>query len=217
MTWDDATRERLEAALNESEVVGVRLEPSRAYVDVLLQVIALPEAGQLMTDGRRIIRLIRPGELRFLLRPDRPGQASTVQPAIPLADLAAVEAFFEALTWGGAIYGWRFFDDPQLVSDWPADISLHVPVNSERVRHSFYWFNECGCSAGAYCLEGTITFDDVQILDAAGAEIPLESFVADGMRHWEALFAGDPRLSGDAQDQAQRDAPKWRAWAVRGP
>jgi hypothetical protein len=35
MEWDDATRERLEVALNESDVVGVRLDPARAYVDVL--------------------------------------------------------------------------------------------------------------------------------------------------------------------------------------
>lgn len=65
MEWDDATRERLEVALNESDVVGVRLDPARAYVDVLLHVIALPESGPLMKDGRRMTSSTRsPGAVR---------------------------------------------------------------------------------------------------------------------------------------------------------
>lgn len=60
MEWDDTTRERLEAALNDSDVVGVWLYPTGAHVDVLLHVIALPESGLLAKDGRRIMQLMRP-------------------------------------------------------------------------------------------------------------------------------------------------------------
>ena len=218
MEWDDVTRERLEVALNESDVVGVRLDPARAYVDVLLHVIALPESGPLMKDGRRIMRLKRPAELRFLLRRDPIGEQAATQPAIPLADEAAVETFFDSLAWGGSIYGRRFFDEPGLTRDWPADPSLRIPVRTEGGAHSFYWFNECGVERDgetqAFCIEGTVTFDDLLVLDAEAREIPIETFIADGVRQWDALYAHDERLSVDAQRAAHQGAPKWRRWAV---
>ncbi len=186
--WDDAIRERLGVALNESDVVGVRLDPARAHVDVLLHVIALSESGPLTKDGRRIMRLKRPAELRFLLRRDPIGEQAAIQPAIPLADEAAVEHLFDSLAWGGSIYGWRFFDEPGLTSDWPADPSLRVPVRAEGGAHSFYWFNECGVERDgeteAFCIEGTVTFDDLAVFDAEEREIPIETFIADGVRQW---------------------------------
>ncbi len=218
MDRGDATREPLEVALNESDVVGVRLDPARAYVDVLLQVIALPESGPLAKDGRRIMRLMRPAELRFMLRRDPVGEQAATEPAIPLADEAAVETFFDSLAWGGSIYGWRFFDEPGLTRHWPADPSLRIPVRTEGGAHSFYWFNECGVErdgeTDSFCIEGTVTFDDLVVFDAEEREIPIETFIADGVRQWDALYARDARLSVEAQRQAQMGAPKWREWAV---
>jgi hypothetical protein len=217
MEWDDAIRERLGVALNESDVVGVRLDPARAHVDVLLHVIALSESGPLTKDGRRIMRLMRPAELRFLLRRDPIGEQAAIQPAIPLADEAAVENFFDSLAGGGSIYGWRFFDEPGLTSDWPADPSLRVPVRAEGGAHSFYWFNECGVERDgeteAFCIEGTVTFDDLAVFDAEEREIPIETFIADGVRQWDAFYAHDERLSVEAQRESQNRAPKWRKWA----
>jgi hypothetical protein len=65
-----------------------------------------------MKDGRRIMRLNRPAELRFLPRRDPLGEQAATQPAIPLADEAAGENLFDSLAWGGSIYGWRFFESP---------------------------------------------------------------------------------------------------------
>lgn len=215
--WGEAERSRLETALNESDFVGVRLEPS-GDVDILLHVLSLPPSGPLPRDGRRVLRLTSAQELSFLLRADRGGEQLTEQQVIPLANLAAVEAFFASLAWGGSIYGWRFFDDPELTADWPAEPSLTVRQRGAMPGdHTFYWFNECGAAEGevtvGYCLEGTVTFRDVRVLDALGNELPVETFIADGIRHWDAVFARDERLSPEAQQVAQRDAPKWRAWA----
>lgn len=218
MDWAEATRERLETALNESDVVGIRLDPSGAHVDVLLHVIALPESGPLTKDGRRIMRLTRPAELQFLLRRDPVGEQVALHPAIPLADLEAVEDFLDSLSWGGSIYGWRFFDEPSLTSDWPTEPSLRVSVRTDGGAHSFYWFNECGVvrngDTKTFCIEGTVTFDDLELLDADEREIPIETFIADGVRQWEALYAQDERLSVEAQRESQAGAPKWRSWAV---
>lgn len=220
MRWDDATREGLETALNESDVVGVRLCPDSQYVDVLLHVHSLPPAGPLMKDGRRILRLTSPSELRFLLRRDPLGEQPATQPAIPMADLSAVEDFFESLAWGGSIYGWRFFDEPELTSDWPAEPSLAVTVSDSVTPHTFYWFNECGVErdgyTAGYCIEGTIAFEDLQVLDASEREIPTETFIADGVRQWDALYAHDERLSVEAQREAHKAVSKWRTWASGG-
>ncbi len=217
MDWDDASRERLETALNESDVVGIRLDPAGAHVDVLLHVIALPESGPLTNDGRRIMRLTRPAELRFLLRRDPVDEQAATQPAIPLADEAAVEDFFDSLAWGGSIYGWRFFDEPGLTRDWPSDPSLLISVRPDGGEHSFYWFNECGVEgdgeAEAFCIEGVITFDDLAVLDAEEREIPIDTFIADGIRQWDALYTHDERLSVEAQRESQVGAPKWRKWS----
>lgn len=66
----------------------------------------------------------------------------------------------------------------------------------------------------SFCIEGTITFDDLVVLDADAREIPIDMFIADGVRQWDALYAHDERLSVDAQRESQQEAPKWRAWAV---
>ncbi len=202
MEWDDRTRADLETALNESDVVGVRLNPSGSYVDVLLHVLALPSSGPLMKDGRRILRLTAPAELRFLLRSHALGGQAAAEPAIPLDDLAAVEGFFDSLAWGGSMCGWRFFD-ARMTDDWPAAPSLVVTVSGRAARHPFYWFNECGAErdgeSAAYCMEGTIGFDDILVLDASERQIPIETFLADGVRQWDAFYSHDERLSIQAQ------------------
>lgn len=52
------------------------------------------------------------------------------------------------------------------------------------------------------------------MLDADEREIPIETFIADGVRQWDALCARDERLSVEAQRESQMGAPKWRKWAV---
>lgn len=54
--WDEAEGSRLENALNESDVVGVRLKPS-GHANVLLHVLSLPPSGPLPKDPRRVLRL----------------------------------------------------------------------------------------------------------------------------------------------------------------
>lgn len=46
----------------------------------------------------------------MLLRHDR-SATEGYRPALPLSDLDEVEAFIATLSWGGSIYGWKFFDD----------------------------------------------------------------------------------------------------------
>jgi hypothetical protein len=82
--------------------------------------------------------------------------------------------------------------------------------------HSLYWFNECGREEGgtdvAYCIEGTVTFEDLEILRADATPQPLNEFIAEGRRYWQALHSRDARLSAEAQRAAQDGTPSWRPY-----
>ncbi len=139
-------------------------------------------------------------------------------PPIPLADLEELDRFFAGLSWSGEMYGWRFLDDDSRGSDWPAPASLELPLadgsGTGAATHSLYWFNECGRgsadAAEAFCVEGVISFEDLQVLRADGSDVPLEEFVADGRRYWSALHENDERLSSRAQAAAAANAARWR-------
>lgn len=146
--WDGQTREGVDTALNEADVLGVRLDPSGAWCDLLLHVLALPLAGPTDPDARRVLRLISPARVAVVLREERvvPREERVsgigFGPVIPLAGLAAVEEFFASLTWSGSMYGWKFLDDPSLTRDClaepchrhPARARVAQPVLVQRVR-----------------------------------------------------------------------------------
>jgi hypothetical protein len=198
----------LEVALNEATVVGLRAEQGRA-VSLLLHVLALPEDGPPDPDTRRALVLSGVSRVRVLLRHDVPGQVD-YGPALPLADLAAVEAFFASLTRTGDLYGWEFLDAPDLRADWPDEVSLDLTLGPPADgTHSLYWFNECGTADESFCIEGLVEFTDVAARRADGTPVPVEDFVAAGRRWWEAFHSGDPRVSPAAQ-RAQPRSPSWR-------
>lgn len=215
MQWDDETRRAAEVALNEADVLGVRLEPSGAWCELFLHVLALPENGPLDPDARRILRLMSPAQVRILLRADRTA-SSGYGPVIPLAGLDAAEDFFASLSWSGSMYGWQFLDDPSLTHDWPAQPSLTIDIRSGAGSHSLFWFNECGRDEGstkvAYCIEGNVTFEDLEVLRADATPQPLDEFISEGHRYWQALHSHDERLSVAAQRTAQDGTPSWRPY-----
>lgn len=134
MDWSDDNRERLEVALTEADVVGLRLNVHKVgAVDVLLHVLALPESGPMENDPRRILRFFGVDDVSVLLRRvTRDGNG----PPTDLADLDAVEEFFESLVTGESLYGWRYFDDPSLTEDWPSNRVCASPLTRARPRTS---------------------------------------------------------------------------------
>jgi len=225
--WDEDARQAVDATLSESDVLGIRPEPSSSWCDLLLHVLALPEAGPIDPDARRILRLTLPAQVSVLLRTEtfvpRTGQMGSVGfgPVIPLADLDAVEDFFASLTWWESMCGWKFLDDQSLTDDWPDQPSLTLDVRRTAGSHLLYGFNECGPNEGSttasYCIEGTVTFEDLEVLRADETPQPLAEFIADGRRYWHALHGRDERLSVEAQRAAQARTPSWRCRTSRTP
>jgi hypothetical protein len=213
--WDKDSRTAVGVALNEADVLGIQLEPSGAWCDLLVHVLALPETGPLDPDARRVLRLVSPAQVRVLLQQDR-FQRAGYGPVIPLTGLDQVEAFFASLAWSGSMYGWEFLDAPSLTRDWPAQPSLSIEIRPQAGSHSLYWFNECGRAEGdaraAYCIEGTVTFEDLEVRRADAALQPLDEFISDGDRYWQGLHNRDQRLSVQAQRAAQDGTPSWRPY-----
>ncbi|GAB1641398.1 hypothetical protein [Krasilnikovia sp. MM14-A1259] len=205
VVMDESWRREIDIALNESDVVGVQ-EWSGSIV-LLLHVLAVPEYGPVDVDTRRMLVLSEPARVRVLLRRDRIGQYA-YGPVVPLSDLESVDEFLASASWHGSMYGWRFLDDPELISDWPAHVSLDIVWASTPARHSLYWFNECGREEDgesvAYCIEGVVEFEQLQVRRADGTPVALEVFVADGKLH-----GGDPRVAPEAQT-TQPKPPPWR-------
>jgi hypothetical protein len=207
-----AVPDELEVALNEATVAGLRVEhgiESGTAVSLLLHVLALPEDGPPDPDTRRALVFSGVSRVRVLLRRDVPGEVD-YGPALPLADFAAVEEFFASLTRTGDMYGEEFLDAPDLVADWPAEVSLDRTFGPAVAgTRSLYWFNECATADGSFCVEGLVEFTDVTARRADGTPLAIEDFVVDGRRWWHAFRTGDPRVSPRAQ-RALPASPSWR-------
>lgn len=184
--WNKRTRVGIETALNESEVVGLRLAALDSACELLLHVCAQPEHAANDPDPRRVLRLLQATRIRVLLREER---QDGYGPAIPLADLDEVESFFASLGGWGAMYGWQFLDRPSRTGDWPEQPSLSVDLRPSHSAHALFWFAECWRpDDGSYCIEGTVDFDDLKVLRADGTPQSVDQFVAEGRRWWDVLF-----------------------------
>ena len=85
----------LETALNESSVLGLRVDPADSACELRLHVLAQPAAPATADpDPRRVLRLLRPSRIRVVLRADG---LDGYGPPIPLAGEADVETFFASL------------------------------------------------------------------------------------------------------------------------
>lgn len=202
--------ERLGVALNEGDVAGVRAGLTPRAMDVLVHVHALPSEGPVDPDIRRLLRFEGVGEVAFLLRRTRTDGYDRPR---SVGSLEEIEEFFASLVHQDTMYGWRFFDDPNLTEDWPTEVSLRLNLG-ESASHVFYWFSECWPSGGAqretYLFEGTIAFEQLGVFRANGTEMELEDFCEAGERWWQGLHGEDPRVSSDAQQHLAAHALRWR-------
>ncbi|GHJ45118.1 hypothetical protein Cs7R123_24600 [Catellatospora sp. TT07R-123] len=215
MLQDRSVVAGLNTALNEADVVGLRVYWPGRTVRLLLHVLALPELGPADPDTRRALIFTGVSQLRVLLRTDRSNNRDYSK-AITLADADDADRFLASVGWSNPMYGWSFVDDPQLTHGWPEELSFTLtspngPADGPGT-HTLYWFCECGRAEPGgdigYCIEGDIRFERLEIERADGSPIPLTTFVAAGVRWWEAHEAADPRVSPEAQ-QSQPPSPAW--------
>jgi hypothetical protein len=213
--WDHGLVDRLDLALNESTVCGLHYDADRGEARLLIEVDALPEVGPIDRDPRRAVVMSSVESIEVIVRSDRAGGYG---PVLPVGSLDDLEQFFAGLSWAHPMYGWEFVDVADDGPAWQVEPSLRVIPGGGLAAHSLRWFTECG-SAGrtgqprSYVLQGVVWFAGLRIERADARPVPLEEFVADARRWWDAFRRGDARVSVDAQRQAQAGAARWRSWA----
>ena len=206
--WDEKARAAVALALNEADVLGIRLEPGGAWCDLLLHVLALPQVGPIDPDARRILRLTSPAQLSIVLRADHAETPSGYGPVIPLAcrtwpRTPSIPSAGPGRSTGGPPSTGRCPGTGPFSPAWPCR-SAREPGRTRCTGSTNAGGPENGRDA-AYCLEGTVTFEDLQVLDASLAPLPLDQCTAHARRYWDALRDRDERLSSVAQRTAQDD------------
>jgi hypothetical protein len=213
MEWDQGLIDRLDLALNESTVCGLRYDAERGEARLLVEVEALPEVGSIDRDPRRAIVLSSVESIEVTVRSDRVGGYG---PVLPLGSLDDVEQFFAGLSWAHPMYGWEFVDVSDPGPAWQVEPSLRVRSQGGVAAHSLRWFTECGSADGTggpgYVLQGVAWFAELRVERADGSIVPLEVFLADGARWWKAFREGDGRLSVHGQREAASASLRWRHW-----
>ena len=213
MEWGQDLVDQLDLALNESQVCGLSFDAEAAEARLFIEVLSLPEAGPIDRDPRRVLVLVGVSSVEVILRADRDG---ALGPVLPLESLDALERFFSSLGQADAMYGWSFIDRENADEDWNVPASLTAAC-SEAAGHTLHWFTECGRPGPEedwerFVVQGVIRFVSLRIEHGGGRPVPLEEFLADARRWWDAFERKDSRLSADAQRQAQARAASWRSW-----
>jgi len=166
-------REQIEGisyALNEAGMAGLRISDDQSQVDLLVHVLALPAVGPIDPDARRVVSLLDPSRVEVVLQR---GLGEANEPAIPLLDIDAVNAFLSSMTWSHEMYGWPFLDgSAEARSKWPSPISLDMALPGGKDEHSLYWFSECGRRWGddnyeSFFIQGMFTFGEIEIRRAS--------------------------------------------------
>ncbi len=214
--WDQGLIDRLDLALNESTVCGLRYDVDRGEARLLVEVEALPEVGSIDRDPRRAIVLSSVESIEVTLRSDRVGGYG---PVLPLGSLDDLEQFFAGLSWAHPMYGWKFVDVADPGPAWQVEPSLRVGAGGGVAAHSLRWFTECSSAGGtggpgSYVLQGVVWFAELRVERADGSSLPLEGFLADGARWWKAFREGDSRLSVQGQREAASASLRWRHWSA---
>ncbi|WP_203828107.1 hypothetical protein [Actinoplanes palleronii] len=174
-------RRGIGVALNESDWVGIAVEPAARRVEVAFDVLSLPS-------GCTPVGLVLDGVSRVVasLRHGRWGDASAPVETFALDDLGGVVRGFG----GGPVHGWEFIDPPERDwLTWKERLSLDVSLRREPGRHVLDLFQEGDDTDPPRHLDLRVWFDTLRITRAGGAEIPLPDFIESGRRLWSGFQA----------------------------
>ena len=189
MLLSSEQRDGIGVALNESDLLGLEVDPERRIAAATFRVLTLPEEGP-MPDDRRVQVLFEPvGRVEAALR-----EGAWDDPSAPVVPFGIEELLKTVQSFDGLpIYGWKFIDvQNEYDRDWTKHLSLDWSSGTDGLSHSITVFQD----AGNRILDVRLWFDDLRVFEPGGVEIPLDSFIAGGRRWWDALFEGDERARG---------------------
>jgi hypothetical protein len=192
MKIDESTASEIGVALNEASLLGAEYNPDTNAVGLTLSVLTLPDdSSPEPEDPRRQIILTEIGRLAGVLTARQADPSSAAVEPFSVSDLLSVVESFG----GQAVYGWDFINgDDHGFAKWRRNLSVDHRPREGSLENRIFLFQEGATDDRV--LDLWIWFSDLIVRDAVGSTIPLDRFVADGKRWWDALYAHDPRTRG---------------------
>jgi len=188
MSLTEEQRNGLDVALNESDFLGVEVDPERRIAAATFRVLTLPEVGSPPEDRRFQFLFNRVGRVAASLRDGSWDDPSA--PVVPffLEDLLSIVQSFGGLS----IYGWEFIDvHEKELAKWGDRLSLDWNPGSPNCPHSITVFQEDGKRNLDIC----IWFEGLEIRNSNGSAVSIDDFVAAGKRWWDGFYKGDDRTN----------------------
>lgn len=183
-----AIAEGLAQAVNEASWISGVVDVPVATVELVLDVLTLPESGPAPANSRRLLRLT--GASRVVASYREASWDDDTAPPAPLEPDGLTQLIddFGALP----VYGWEFIDKGDEQFDrWRNRLSFDVTASGTG-SHTIDLFQE----DGNRILDFRAWFAELSVSDESGTEIPLSEFIAGGTRWWDAMYAGDARTEG---------------------
>jgi hypothetical protein len=189
MTLSEEQIHGLGVALNEASLLGLEVSAERHLAAATFAVLTLPEIGPPPQDPRRQIQFHCVGRVAASLRHGRWDDPKAPVETFPLGRLLEIVQSFE----GSPIYGWEFFDvHDKRFPKWSDRLSLDFRCSPTDPEHSIMLFQ----GGGNRILDICVWFNEFTIHSPSGSIVKIEDFISGGKRWWDALYAGDERVSG---------------------
>lgn len=173
----------LNVALNEARLLGLDYHPVQRIAAVVLSVLTLPEDGP--APEMEISLRVWPVSRIAAALVTEDGQLKPFE-------IGALSDLLQSFG-GQPIYGWEFFDTTTpAAAEWLRQPSLDFRAGDAGASHTLHLFQE----AGSRKLDVCVWFNEVEVRDGMGHEVPIDAFTAGGKRWWDGVFSGDPRTGG---------------------
>lgn len=177
----------LNTALSEATCLGLEVDAKNKQLRLDLEVLTLPEDGSVREDR---VRLTFTGVSRIAASL-RIQMWDDIEPRVLPLDIEGLAEAIHSFG-GGRLHGWEFIDlDDSSWALWSELLSFDTLIDSHVSAHVLEFSQEEGIDPRE--LDVRVWFDDITIEDSRGTRIPLATFVANGVRWWEAHDHGDPR------------------------
>jgi hypothetical protein len=173
-------------------------------VAVLLTVLARDETGAETRDPRRTLRL---SGVSRLVASYRAGTWDDAEAEVLPLDPDGLRELLRR-NGGTPIYGWEFVDhDDRTWPQWRQRLSLDLALGGPGGHHLTLFQDLQGLAH----LDARVWFSDLSVHAGDGRRLDLDAFIADGVRWWDAMYAGERSdlAPGIAAVRPEEPKPHW--------
>ena len=172
---------------------------------VLLTVLSRDEHGAETDDPRRTLRL---SGVSRVVASYRAGRWDDGDAAVLPLDPDGLRELLRR-NGGAPIYGWEFVDhDDTRWPDWRRRLSLDVALAGTGGHH-LTLFQDL---QGKAHLDFRAWFTDLSVFDGDGGRLDLDTFIAGGVRWWDAMYAGERSSLAPGIVSGAPEAPQPHWW-----